>query len=178
MGKEIERKFLIKDVEKLHYILKINNALVKSIKQGYISFDPQVRVRVVDCKDHRYNYITTKAYLTIKSKGLLERNEFEYKVPVKDAEELLKTAKGKIIEKTRYTFPHNKLYWEVDWFKTGAKPAEFSDLTGDLPPEDTGFWMAEIELPSAEHEIELPDWLGKEVTFDPRYQNINMAQNG
>jgi len=178
MGKEIEKKFLIKDHLKLQEVLKTKYASIKNIHQGYISFDPQVRIRLVEEKDYQHRHVGTSATLTIKSKGFLERDEYEYNIPVADAQQLIKTVKHKLIKKTRYTFLYNKLYWEVDFFITGTKPAEFADLIPDLPPEHTGFWLAEVELPSADYELELPDWLGEEVTFDPKYQNINMAQNG
>ncbi|MGO8657081.1 CYTH domain-containing protein, partial [Rhizobium ruizarguesonis] len=80
------------------------------LRQGYIASmdDRSVRVRVLDGK---------KARLTIKiGRSTITRDEFEYDIPIADAEELLQNAIGVVIEKTRYRVPHEGFVWEVDVF--------------------------------------------------------------
>lgn len=148
MAKEIERKFLVRgdawrsDVE------------TKSVlKQGYIASmdDRSVRVRILDGK---------LARLTIKiGRSAITRDEFEYEIPVADAEELLQTAIGIIIEKTRHRVPHEGFVWEVDVF-TGAY---------------RGLVIAEVEMQAETDQPKLPSWIGREVTGDFRYSNQALA---
>jgi CYTH domain-containing protein len=89
----------------------------------------------------------------------LARPEYEYPIPVEDANELLDTLCLKpIIEKTRYTIEYAGLLWEVDEFEG----------------ENAGLIIAEVELTAADQRILLPDWVGKEVTDDPRYYNASL----
>ncbi len=147
MAKEIERKFLV-----------MNNDYKKDVdgmlyKQGYLSTNPQrtVRVRIVG----------NQGYLTIKglSKGAA-RAEYEYHIPYKDAEELFLLCETPLIEKYRYLVPYKGKTWEVDEF--------FG--------ENKGLVIAEIELKSENESIELPPWVGSEVTSDPRYYNSNLVR--
>lgn len=149
MGKEIERKFLVRndDFKKLATgVLYI---------QGFLSTTKErvVRVRVID----------EKAYLTIKgiSKGAT-RTEFEYDIPLRDAKVMLDELCNKpIIKKYRYKIPFDDLIWEVDVFLN----------------ENEGLIIAEVELPYENKKIELPDWIGKEVTEDQKYFNSNLVIN-
>ncbi|MCK9305176.1 MAG: CYTH domain-containing protein [Bacteroidales bacterium] len=150
MASEIERKFLVKGEFKskaFHFT---------SIKQGYISSDPSraVRVRIED----------EKGYLTIKGKSDnsgLERYEWEREIPVEEAFELIKLCESGLIIKTRYYIREGRSLFEVDEFE------------GD----NRGLVIAEIELSSADQEIDLPEWIGAEVTGDPRYYNSYLVRN-
>jgi len=125
-------------------------------EQGYISSDSEyatVRVRVLG----------SKGFLTLKgpTKGI-SRSEMEYEIPVKEADYMLRNFCGdRVISKTRYLLELNGLRWEID---------EFSG-------ENQGLIIAEIELETEDQLFEKPDWLGEEVSFDPRYFNAALAQN-
>ncbi len=148
MAKEIERKFLVRNDGWR------SGAKTKSVfKQGYIASmdDRSVRVRVLD---------NEKARLTIKiGRSTMTRDEFEYDIPVADAEQLLGDAIGIVIEKTRYRVPHEGFVWEVDVFAG----------------EHRGLVIAEVEMRSETDKPALPSWLGREVTGDFRYSNQALA---
>lgn len=151
MAIEIERKFLLKNDS-----WKDNDQLSagKVIKQGYLSIKPSqtVRARVKG----------EKAFLTIKGKSEgISRQEFEYEIPIPDALDLLKLCEYPTIEKTRYKLPQGDLVWEIDVFE------------GD----NEGLIMAEVELTSENQKIDLPDWVGEEVSDDNRYFNAQLVQN-
>ncbi len=148
MGKEIEYKYLV------------NSDLYKKIgvrtyyKQGYLSVEKgrTVRVRVVGSA----GYITVKG----ETKGAA-RAEFEYVIPVKDAEEMLnRLCMRPLIEKYRYKIRIGELTWEVDEF------------LGD----NTGLVIAEVEVPYEEYPVEKPEWVGENVTGDVRFYNSNLLK--
>ena len=147
---EIERKYLVtSDCYKEMVVARYH------IIQGYISREKTgtVRVRITD----------DKAYLTIKGKpaaGHLARYEWEKEIDVHDAEELMKLCQGTIIDKTRWIVPaaEEGLKWEVDEFHG----------------KHEGLVVAEIELEREDQSFEKPDFIGDEVTHDPRYYNANM----
>ncbi len=146
MAKEIERKFLVKDS------WQPQSAGIK-IAQGYLSTVPErtVRVRI---KGNR-------GYLTIKGKNQgISRAEFEYEIPVQDAEELLQLAEQPILVKNRYLEQQGEFTWEVDVFAG----------------ENQGLVVAEIELPAEDTEFSRPAWLGQEVSGDVRYYNANLIK--
>ncbi|MBQ4358287.1 MAG: CYTH domain-containing protein [Paludibacteraceae bacterium] len=149
MAKEIERKFLVTGTA-------YRSGQRTLFKQGYLSIDPAhtIRVRISD----------KKAFLTIKgmTKGV-ERMEYEYQIPVTDAEEMLQNlCKQTIIEKYRYVLPAgNGLKWEVDEF-LGA---------------NAGLVVAEIELRHSDEQVSLPQWLGREVSGEERFYNSNLSQH-
>lgn len=146
MSREIERKFLIASPADAIAAAQSHSA----ISQGYLSRDPErtVRVRLRD----------DRGFLTIKSKNHgAERGEWEYPIPADDARELLRLCPAPIIVKTRYLVPTGPLVWEVDHFTS---------------PRD--LWLAEVELPAADTPIDLPPWLGPEVTSNPQYYNSNL----
>ena len=148
MGKEIERKFLLKTNK---WKLKAEGRT--RIKQGYLNTHKErtVRVRV------RGN----KAFLTIKGKTVgATRLEYEYPIPVAHALDLLELCERPIIEKARYLVKIGKLTWEVDVF------------SGD----NEGLALAEIELEREDQKISIPRWIGKEVTGDPRYYNSSLVK--
>jgi CYTH domain-containing protein len=121
--------------------------LGKKIKQGYLSRSPVVRVRIIDDRH---------AYLTVKGSGCRVRDEFEYPIPAGDAKRLMKLCGKRKIVKNRYVIDG----WEIDEFKGRHK----------------GLWLAEIELPSVSSSLpDLPEWVGKEVTYNPKYSNASLA---
>ena len=147
MGKEIERKFLVKEGT-------WRNAKGTRYRQGYLSTVKERTVRVRTIED--------KAYLTIKGIAIgASRMEFEYEIPRQDAATLLDICKRPLIEKNRYKTEHGGFVWEVDEF--------FG--------ENQGLIVAEIELESEDQYFPKPDWIGEEVTGDPRYFNSNLIKN-
>ncbi len=147
MAKEIERKFLVRGEGWRQ------ESPVECV-QGYLSIDPRrtVRVRIAD----------QKAYLTVKGETVgCTRSEFEYPVPPEEAGELLELCIKPLIRKFRHVVPSHGLTWEVDEF------------TG----ENEGLVMAEVELESEQQEITLPDWIGEEVTGNPRFYNANLVKD-
>lgn len=147
MATEIERKFLVTSDG-----WKPDVVRHRDIRQAYLAVTEQNTVRVrID---------GSAAFLTVKSGGAgLSRQEFEYPIPLADAEHLLAVRTGRVIEKRRHIVPAGALNWEIDVFG------------GDL----AGLVIAEIELPSETTEIAKPDWLGAEVTGDARYGNAQLA---
>ena len=149
MAVEIERKYLI-DLEKLGKLENPNR-----IKQGYLSINNESIVRVRTKND--------KAYLTIKgSNNGISRLEFEYEIPLDEANEMLdKLCQKPIIDKTRYIVNYDVHIWEIDIFY------------GD----NEGLVVAEVELKDENEQIILPSWIKEEVTHDNRYFNSNLMKH-
>lgn len=149
MAIEIERKFLVINTQ-----YKIN-AVSAVFKQGYLSIDSDKTVRVRSSGE--------KGFLTIKGRTRnCSREEFEYEIPVHEAEEMLENLCIKpIIEKRRYFLSHEGCDWIVD---------EFSGL-------NEGLVVAEIELEDENQDFKKPEWLGNEISSDPRYFNSNLVLN-
>ena len=144
MAIEIEYKFLV-DTEKWNALSKPEPSL---IVQAYIHNSKEVTVRV--------RIKGTSAYLTIKGQTIgLTRSEFEYEIPVSDAEEMIAQFSDKHIRKYRYEIPVGKHTWEVDIFK------------GKLE----GLLLAEVELNSENEVFEKPDWITEDVSTDEEYYN-------
>ena len=152
MALEIERKYLV-----------LNNAYeaaaerVYRIEQGFLVAKEElvVRVRIRD----------KEAFLTIKdatNDNGLSRHEWEYAIPLRDAEELLRQCGSVVIRKERFLIPEGKYYWEVDRFHGALE----------------GLVVAEIELDDATVEPPLPSWIGKEVTGCRAYYNAVLAVEG
>lgn len=144
MAVEIERKFLVSGDG-------WRGGPGRRLVQGYLSESGAATVRVrIDDGD---------AFLTIKGDDPgRSRPEFEYAIPLADAQDLLRLCRRPLIEKTRYEVEHAGLVWEVDVFE------------GD----NAGLVIAEVELDSAGQAVELPPWVGDEVTDDLRYRNSNL----
>jgi CYTH domain-containing protein len=145
MALEIERKFLVEGTS-------WPRGDSVRLSQCYLNRDKHrtVRVRIAG----------SNAFLTIKSVTHgATRAEFEYEIPVADAEQLLKLSDGPIIEKIRHRIVHEGFKWEVDEF------------LGD----NAGLILAEIELASEDQPFSRPPWLGREVTHDRRFYNSNLA---
>ena len=149
MGKEIERKFLVKD-DTFKTL-----AQGTSYRQGYLNSQKERVVRV--------RTIADKGFLTVK--GITTgatRVEYEYEIPVKDAEAMLdELCQKPLIEKNRYKIKQGNFIWEVDEF--------FG--------ENQGLICAEVELESEAQSYDKPEWIGEEVTGDPKYFNSNLIQN-
>lgn len=147
MGIEIERKYLVRDDSWR------GQGESSRIVQGYLLRDAgrTVRVRIRN----------GRAWLTVKSrpKGLV-RSEFEYEIPAADAEQLLALCEQPVLTKERHLVRHGAHLWEVDEYE------------GDL----AGLVVAEVELSVADEEIDLPAWVGEEVSGDPRYANSNLVR--
>ncbi|MEZ5734671.1 MAG: CYTH domain-containing protein [Novosphingobium sp.] len=150
MGLEIERKFLVRgDGWKSQAISS------RRIRQAYLAFSDRVNVRVRILDD-------AEALLTIKSAVAGQaRAEFEYPVPLDDAEALIAMRVGNCIEKRRFIVPAGDgMKWEVDRFEGCHE----------------GLVLAEIELSDGGGLPPLPDWLGEEVTADKSYYNAALAR--
>lgn len=160
MALEIERKFLPPEDDRQNAWRQVVGGQIGShIVQGYIATRKEgvVRVRIIN----------DSAFLTLKGRNGPERNgpeirtEFEYPIPVVDARFMLETmTECPPLEKIRYRVPcEDGLVWEVDEFMG----------------RHTGLVLFEIELDHPEQAFPRPDWVGKEVTGDPRYANAVLA---
>jgi adenylate cyclase len=146
---EVERKFLVANDD---WKSKVDQST--HFRQGYIHPGPPASVRVRIEGD--------QANLNIKQSVLnIERMEFEYPIPMEDAEQLLDSAcQSAIIQKTRHLVKVDNHVWEIDVFEA----------------DNVGLIVAEIELNSVEESFTLPDWIGEEVSNDPRYLNSSLSR--
>jgi len=150
MGVEIERKFLVSNDN-----WRSQADAGDHYRQGYLSHDPlrSVRVRIAG----------ERAWLNIKhATSSIRRLEYEYPIPLADAQEMLETLRiDDCVDKIRYHVKHAGHVWEVDVFEG----------------RNAGLIVAEIELDDEDEAFDKPDWLGSEVSDDPRYYNMNLAQH-
>ena len=151
MAVEIERRFLLAGEGWRSLAGK-----PQSLRQGYLAASAHgvtVRIRLRGAE---------AAWLTLKASadavGLV-RHEFEYAIPVADAE-LLWTLAPHRVEKTRYQLSLAGGDWVVD---------QFAGRNGPL-------LLAEVELPSVQVPVEIPPWCGREITGDGRWSNAALAQ--
>ncbi len=146
MGTEIERKYLVTGNEWRSLATSVE------FRQGYLSTVKERTVRVR----------AAGGVGTITIKGLTvgtTRTEYEYEIPVEDANAMLdELCERPIIEKTRHVVEIDGLTWEID---------EFGGV-------NAGLIIAEVELDSEDQELVEPDWIGEEVSDDPRYFNANL----
>lgn len=147
MPKEIERKFLLKNGDWRA------GAKGTFYKQGYLSTKKERTVRI------RTN--GREGFLTIKgpSSGA-SRLEFEYRIPLDDALEIMELCEKPIIEKTRYIIEYGGMKWEIDEFEGVNK----------------GLLLAEVELTHEDQKIDIPEWIGEEVTGNPDYYNASLIK--
>ncbi len=146
MAQEIERKFLV-DAAKLPPLPP-----PQIIKQGYIpTQNATVRIRISN----------DKAFLTLKGRTTgLRRSEFEYPIPLEDAEAMLdELCIQPYIDKKRYLIDISGHTWELDIFEG----------------ENEGLIVAEIELESEDETFERPEWVTEEVSDDPKYRNVSLV---
>ncbi len=144
MAVEIEHKYLV------HKELwdKAQPRKGEHIRQGYLQNEPHQTVRI-RTRDKR-------AYITIKGSAEgASRDEFEFRIPLKEANELLDKFCGNVIDKTRYKIRYRRRTWEVDVFE-----GQNQDLI-----------LAEITLESEVANYKLPPWASENVTGDERYYN-------
>ena len=149
MAVEIERKFLVKNDS-----FKKASFAKKKIKQGYLNSNKNrtVRIRVID----------DKAFMTVKgTSNASGTSRFEWEKPISKDHglALMELALPGRIQKSRFTVHHNGFCFEVDEFKG----------------ENQGLILAEIELTHAQQSFDRPQWLGQEVTQDPRYYNAQLS---
>ena len=149
MPTEIERKFLVaNDGWKQSVVGSVR------IRDGLIAvyLGRKARVRILG----------DQATIALKGqRSGLGRSEFEYAIPISDAEEMLRTmCDDRVLEKIRYYIPHAGLTWEIDVYDGILK----------------GVVIAEVELDRDDRLLELPDWVGKEVTGNLRYSKFNMEK--
>ena len=154
MGIEIERKFLVRGDGWRSAAHK-----VVPMAQGYLNdiamvdsgaMQASVRVRIEG----------DEARLNIKSRELgASRQEFDYRIPLADAQALIALCVGGVVRKRRHLVTHGAHLWEIDEF------------IGD----NAGLVVAEVELDAEDESIAMPDWIGAEVTHLPRYYNLNLA---
>ncbi len=152
---EIERKFRVVDEA-------WRSGVVKSVRmaQGYINDMDALRAGRQNASV-RVRIAGDQAFLNLKSRELgRSRQEFDYAVPVADAQALLALCVGGLIDKVRHYIPQGDLTWEVDEF------------AGD----NAGLVVAELELPTVDHAFARPAWLGREVTEEQRFYNLALAE--
>ncbi|MCP4670676.1 MAG: CYTH domain-containing protein [Desulfobacula sp.] len=149
MGIEIEKKYLLKS-DAWRKLAKGNH-----YRQGYLNSYKERTVRVRTVND--------KGFLTIKGISVgATRLEFEYEIPKAECNIMLEELVEKpFIEKCRYKIDYKGNIWEIDEF--------FG--------ENQGLIVAEVELESEEQKIEIPEWIGEEVTGDPKYFNSNLIKH-
>lgn len=149
---EIERKYLVRNDSFMQVAVKATH-----ITQAYLSSDPHCTVRCRRFDD--------QACLTIKgsnSQDGIEHFEWEKPISIADVEALLPLCRGGVIDKERYFVPFEDLMIEIDVFHG----------------QNEGLVLAEIELPASDYSIPvLPDFIGEEVTTDPRYYNSYLSSN-
>ena len=147
MGIEIERKFLVR-----RELWFPPDSGIR-VRQGYLCLDPERTVRVAG----------ETGFLTIKGRSEAGgRAEYEYQIPVEEANELLdRLCHRPLIDKIRFRIESGNHLWEVDEF--------FG--------ENAGLLMAEVELADIAEPVDLPEWIGPEVTDDPRYYNASLIRD-
>ena len=148
MGTEIERKFLVAN----QGWGPAGDGVLQ--RQGYLSINEHGNIRV--------RIAGGTAVLTLKSSQVgLTRAEFSYEIPLAEGEEILEKLGGLMVEKTRYRRPFGEHVWEIDIFH-GA---------------NEGLVTAEVEMASEEEPVQLPPWIGKDVSHDVRFRVAYLAEH-
>ena len=150
MAVEIEHKFLVRDER---WRREVERSV--RMRQGYLTSDARCSVRIRVAGD--------QGYLNIKSGTLgIQRSEYEYPIPLAEAEEILDTlCEQPLLEKTRHFVRFGGHLWEIDEFE------------GD----NAGLIVAEVELSRIDEPFDQPDWLGADVSHDIRYYNSQLARH-
>ena len=149
MALEIERKFLLANDNWKREVIKserLRDGLIARFGEG------KVRARLTE----------SNAWLTIKGpREGISRPEFEYEIPRADAEHMLRTLcqRDPVLEKVRHTVPFSGLDWTIDVYMGPLK----------------GVVLAEVELEHPDQHLQLPPWVGEEVTNDPQYKKGTLA---
>lgn len=132
---------------------------LKRFEQGYLSFEPEIRVRLVYEPDAGE---PIEALMTFKGEGTITRSEIEFNIPIEKGQELLPLSQGTIIKKRRGRWIDERgLTWEIDEYE-GAH---------------SGLWIAETELVSEDQLVIQPTFAAIEVTEDARFKNKSLAKN-
>jgi len=153
MGVEIERKFLLAGDGWRAFAQRSER-----IAQGYLVSAAAIHAGHAKCSV-RVRISGDQAWLNIKSATLgIQRHEFEYPVPLADAEHLLHELSDGMLEKIRHHVMFEGTHFEIDEF------------LGD----NAGLIVAEVELTSTDATYPKPDWLGAEVSKSSRYYNVNL----
>jgi CYTH domain-containing protein len=149
MGKEIERKFIVKNEVWQNF----QKPVPIFIRQGYLLITDETTIRV--------RYTETKGTMTIKGKQQgISRDEYEYEIPLDEAKKIFENHCPKTLSKNRYKIPVGSVVWEVDEY--------INNLSGLI--------IAEVELANEDQKIDiLPEWIGQEVTMDIKFSNAFLA---
>ena len=152
MSIEIERKFILSEIPKDLPALKI--------KQGYLQLDKKctIRVRSTMSSTGSKNTLTIKGPTSLNG---MSRYEFETELSKTDSINLFKICHKPIIEKTRHIYIHRDMKWELDEFHG----------------ENQGLLIGEIELKSESENVEVPEFILKEVTGEKKYYNSMLQKN-
>ena len=145
MGKEIERKFKVKELPDL------NKYDFRFIEQGYLNTNPVVRVRKED----------DKYYMTYKGKGHIEREEYNLPLNKESYDHLIVKSDGKIITKKRYLIPYDKYTIELDVFENDYQGLIIAEVEFESMDEAVSFTP--------------PEWFGEDVSKDKNYTNAHLA---
>ena len=145
MGKEIERKFKVKELPDL------NKYDFRFIEQGYLNTNPVVRVRKED----------DKYYMTYKGKGHIEREEYNLPLNKESYDHLIVKSDGKIITKKRYLIPYDKYTIELDVFENDYQGLIIAEVEFESMDEAASFTP--------------PEWFGEDVSKDKNYTNSHLA---
>lgn len=146
---EIERRFLLKDENWRHFA-----SSPQRLQQGYISVEKECTIRVRIINDQAW--LTLKGYISD-----ISRSEFEYPIPLNEAQAMMATLCPFKIEKKRYQITYQNHLFEID------------EYLGENAP----LLLAEIELPSEDSDFARPEWLGEEITFDGRFTNAYLSRH-
>ncbi|WP_274379332.1 CYTH domain-containing protein [Teichococcus vastitatis] len=145
---EIERKFLLVSDD-----WKAGVVQTHVLKDGLLARFGEGKVRIRQTRD--------RAWITVKGPRTgISRAEFEYEIPLQEAEEILSLCELPHIEKVRHMVPYGGLIWAVDIHQGPLAGIEF----------------AEVELEDPEQPVPLPPWAGDEVTHDPRYRKATLLE--
>jgi adenylate cyclase len=147
VGVEIERRYLV-----VSSAWRADAGPGRNFRQGYLK-KGGVKVRIRSGAGW--------ASLTVKGpRNGVARVEFDYPIPIDDAEQMLRICHQPLVEKTRHEVRHHGHIWEVDVFE-GA---------------NAGLVLAEIELSAPDEPFKLPTWVGPEVTGDPKYGHESLLE--
>ena len=159
-SKEVERKWLI-NKENIPYDLNAEGVYKYEIKQTYLCFDPEMRVR--NYNNGESFEFTVKDHMT--QDGLV-RDETNIEITKEQYENLLKKKEENTItiNKTRYQLYDDNQIVAIDIFH------------GELD----GLAYMEIEFKNEEesNNYKEPAWVIKDVTADKAYKNGHLARYG
>ena len=141
----------------------IGKKLAQKLKLKFVDIDRVIQEKEKSKIKDIFQKKGENYFLTIKGKNIgISRLEYDFPISKKDAEELmLHFCKTRLISKTRHYVAHNGHTWEVDEFHSS----------------NDGLIVAEIELKTEDENFDIPNWIGKEVTKDAKYYNMNLAMH-